>query len=519
MKKKYLILNLFQPWLPLVMVMILTMALRIYAVSNGNFPFWFDPGRDAIISREILEKRDLKIQGPNASGTHDTVYHGVLHYYLVGPLYTWFGGNPQLVAYALALISSLTILAVYGLTVDLTQDKRIGWWAAFLYAVSYDGVRAGTWISNPFIASITIPFFFWLLWRIMFAGRTKEWPWLTLTMALTTQSVIFFGLQWLVVAAVAWWQFSQLGQKFIVKWKWPNLLLGLMVYFLGISSMVLAQFKAWKDGIFTIAKLGEFAGTTSGEGLNAVLGTVILYVNKTIQSLLPTYPVASVLLVLLLIFLLKQQKKDIRVFLLAVFTSPLWLLSWHFRNMNHSLIGLEAIVTVVFAIGLNTIAKIKTGGKFLAWLLTLVFLTSQWQLLQIERIERATVYYLPQGAYFHDQLAAIDFTYQQAAGQPFSLSTITNPYGYNTLWSYLYNWYGQSKYGYLPQWYGPDQAGLFGGDLLARTASPSTIHVSIYEPPEGIPDYLVHQFTIDQNMAAGTVSATRNFGTLKVEVR
>jgi hypothetical protein len=45
----------------LVILFLLTASIRILVTKNGNFPFWFDVGRDAIISREIIEKKDLKL--------------------------------------------------------------------------------------------------------------------------------------------------------------------------------------------------------------------------------------------------------------------------------------------------------------------------------------------------------------------------------------------------------------------------------------------------------------------------
>jgi hypothetical protein len=264
--------------------------------------------------------------------------------------------------------------------------------------------------------------------------------------------------------------------------------------------------------------LGEFAGSTSGEGVSAITGTLILFINKIIQMLLPTYPVAAIILAGVLLMCVAKQNKNVKTFWLLVFTAPLWLLAWHFRNMNHSLLGLETMACVLLANWLITMAKTKISQAVAVGILILFFM-SQFSEYQLEKNRRSTVYYLPQGSFFHDQLAAIDYSYQIAAGQPFSISSITNPYGYNTLWSYLYNWYGQKKYGYQPLWFGPDQTGLFGGDLLTKTASPSAVHISIYEPAQGIPDYLIKQFSLDQNREAGTVSAAQNFGSILVETR
>src|SRR3989344_7337678 len=100
-------------------IYVLSVVIRIWSVSGGHFQFWFDVGRDAIISREILENGDLKIQGPTASGTDDSVYHGVLYYYLIGPLFTLFQGDPQWVLYAVIVLSSTAIFPVYALAKSL----------------------------------------------------------------------------------------------------------------------------------------------------------------------------------------------------------------------------------------------------------------------------------------------------------------------------------------------------------------------------------------------------------------
>jgi hypothetical protein len=114
-------------------------------------------------------------------------------------------------------------------------------------------------------------------------------------------------------------------------------------------------------------------------------------------------------------------------------------------------------------------------------------------------------------------LQLIDYVYQQAQGQPFSLSTLTTPYGFNTTWSYLFNWYGQGRYGYQPVWYGPDQAGIAAGNLLLSTDQPLPFHVAIYESPIGIDPWLRDTFATEQGKIS-SVSTQTTFGSLMVEM-
>lgn len=84
--------------------------LRLWLISDNNVLFWYDQARDAIVARQIISDRDLKTQGPSASGTDDTINHGVLNYYVIAPLYEIADGNPQFVSGALGIISMLALI-------------------------------------------------------------------------------------------------------------------------------------------------------------------------------------------------------------------------------------------------------------------------------------------------------------------------------------------------------------------------------------------------------------------------
>ncbi len=508
----------------IIALYLLTVTLRLLAIHNGNFPYWFDSGRDARVSRDILEKGDLKIQGPNASGTKDTVYHGVLYYYIIGPLYTWTGGDPQSVLNVLAFLSSLTVVIVVMLGTHLTQSRAIGLVSGVLYATSYDAIRSGTWFSNPIISSLTIPLFFYLIWLVFFEKRTQLFPVLTFVLALCQQALFFSVLLWGVVALAAylnyWEEVKRVGYRVASFPMTLRLLLaGFITYGIGTATMVLAQLKAWNDGIFSLGKLMEFSGGGSHDFLSILtLGEMII--TKTSQSFLPSLPVASILLALwCTTWWLKTHNKSQKQFVLLALTSPLWLLSWHFRQMYHVFIGLEIFGAILLATWLWENVRVKPFGTVFIGVISIIYLTSNFMMWRDETSRGDSLYFVPRGAYYRDQLALIDYTYQQANGQPFSISSFTNPYGYNTLWSYLYSWYGQKKYGYLPTWYGPDQTGLFGEGLLVENKQPQSLHFSIWEPGPGLPENLQADFNSSQTRLVATPSALIYFGTLRLDVR
>ncbi|MEN8253082.1 MAG: hypothetical protein ABFQ62_01755 [Patescibacteria group bacterium] len=506
------------PIIFLLILYFLAVSIRLYVVKDYNFPFWFDNGRDAMVSREILEKADLKVQGPTASGTGDAVYHGVFYYYLIGPLYSIFAGDPQSVLNTLIIFSSLAIFAVYGLSFDLTHKKSTALLAAFFYVFSFDAIRANTWFSNPIIASVSIPFLFYLLHLIFFKKNKNKYllPSLAFVLALTHQSAILFVTLWGVVA-VAFFYAAQ-NKKFLKNFSLKNIFTSLIVYLLGISSMLLAQFKAFRAGIFNLSSIGASVNSV-GNNFDIIWGTVKLIILKLSQVIFPSLPILSLILItILIIFIIKTFSKSKQIFLLLVVSSPLFLLSWRYYNMYHSFFGLEALAVIVLAIFIFNLSKFRYH-RFLQIGIITLFLFSNISALKLESEQRATLYYLPQGAYLKDQLDLIDKSYQLAEGQDFSISSVTNPYGYNSLWSYLYSWYGQEKYDYTPKFYGPKQAGLFGEDLLEEADAPSETHFSIHEPTEGIPVWLRSEFQQDQTREIGELINESKFGTMKLELR
>ena len=330
-----------------------------------------------------------------------------------------------------------------------------------------------------------------------------------LMLGLTTQSVIFFVTLWGEILLAAWYAKD-------VKISLKEWAVAVGVFLLTISSMIFAELKMIKAGLLTPSTLASFS-LTAVDGPGAVIGTLLLILRKITQSIFPTFPVAAATIFLLAIFTIwKYESKHKQFFLLVVFTGPLWVVGWLFRDMFHAWIGIEAVICMILALALEKLFTVR-AGKFLVGLFLILYVVSQMKMWQTEKAGGLTPYFLPQGAYLHDQLALIDKTYELSHGQSFSISTLTNPYGYDTEWAYLYSWYGQKKYGRIPEYFGPDQTGLFGGDLLPRVLKPEKTHFTIYEPPEGIPNYMRASFAENQSSLTGTPSGELLFGTMMLE--
>ena len=141
-------------------------------------------------------------------------------------------------------------------------------------------------------------------------------------------------------------------------------------------------------------------------------------------------------------------------------------------------------------------------------------------MLRRNTITPISIFSPQQGTNLAHQLSLIDYTYLKANKEDFTFSAFTNPNGYYITWAYLYDWYGQEKYGYKPTFVGPDQTGLFGEELLLRDdVSRAKIHFTITEPNlDTLSIKVKDPFIAEQDRLAPVVEK-KMFGSTKVEFR
>lgn len=118
-----------------------------------------------------------------------------------------------------------------------------------------------------------------------------------------------------------------------------------------------------------------------------------------------------------------------------------------------------------------------------------------------------------------DEKQVVDFVYHKAAGRPFAVNALSNPYKVNTTWSYLFEWYGLAKYHYLPVW-GGDAAMGFEGKLTIETARSKLPkdYFLIIEPQRGINPELAIKFLAEEDIFT-KVTAEDKFGRFMVQSR
>src|SRR3989344_2419636 len=442
----------------LFFIFIIAFLLRIWFIGRGGLSFAYDQARDAFVAQQILNG-DFKILGPSVSGVPG-LYHGVLYYYVIAPFYLIGQGNPLFAAYGLSLINSLGVFIIFYFTYLITRKIAPSLLTALIYAVSYEVIQYSTWLSNPSIALIFVPLFYVGLYKWLKDNSNIGVYLCGLSLGLSIQFNVSMAYHLAPLFFWLWINKNNILRKQII---------GFLISFaISIFTMILVEFKFGFKGIFgllylLLSKDEVVASTGLGDfiviffnQLGKVLSNNIFPLNAVWGGIL------GLLLMLYVIVFWDRSKKKI-------FSWQLFIISY--------------ILSKEFAA--------RTKGQ--------------------------TLFAIQPDLVLSKELGTLDYIYEKSEGKKFSINTLTSPLYINTLWSYLFNWYGQEKYGYLPYWTGRDQVGQLGNNLDGPPDDVD-LHYFIIEPKEGIPEKYIIQAQEEEDSKSKLVEEV-NFGEIIIQKR
>jgi 4-amino-4-deoxy-L-arabinose transferase-like glycosyltransferase len=438
-------------WL-LLLIFLLGLTLRIVSIYPANIIFGFDQARDFFDAKMIFVDKNIRIIGPTA-GNNPNLHHGVAYLYYILPAVVAFGGNPFWVATQNSIFNAATAIVIYFLARSMFNDKKIGLIAAVTTAVSFQFIQYAGWLSNPTVTIFTVPVFFTGLWSY---SQGKSWglPLAAAFLGLTIQFELFFI--YLIPTAIIIW--------LILRPKPPGVKLSAisaLSFLFTISTMIATEIKLGFTGIKSILFAGELVGQANRGGFVQSLISLLatrwedFYLNFWPQNKIfgLIFGIFSVSFIILETARHSNWKiKRRNLFLLVWFFSPVLMLILGSHNAPWFLIGRPAAAALTAS---YIIAKLKSKYLITAALGLIIFLNIKATKNTYGQAQ--TLLEPDQSAILSRELAAIDFTYQSANGQPFAINSVTNPLYINALWAWNYNWYGKEKYGYLPTWLGGDQ--------------------------------------------------------------
>jgi len=466
----------------LFFIFVLAFLLRVLYLPQNALSFYYDQARDAFIVKQILSG-DLKILGPPSSTPG--LFHGVLYYYILAPAY-WLGaGNPTIVAYWTAFLNSATVFIIYYFAYLLTKKRAVGLLSAFLFAISFEASQYATWLSNPTLAVWSVPLIYLGLWMWLKEKKSLGPIISAIGLGISIQAEIFLGYHIIPIAIWLWIEKKSLLKRDVIKF--------IAILFAILSSLILAEIKFGFKGFSGMASL--LSGGDIWVKGKEVGDYIILYLNQIgrtfSDSLLPSNSGYGGALGIGLIWYAlrtwKRKKGKITLtwqpFLLSYLLAHLPIVSLGGLSTPHLSVGIGVAAITLAAI------TFSISWPRRKWLVTLIFVAimfSNITTILSESKKGQAVFTIQKDMILSNQLKAIDYTYQKADGEVFSINSLTVPLWVNTTWSYLYNWYGLEKYGYLPEWQGRDQVGRLGNNL-PEASEDTRLHFFIKEPPQGLP--------------------------------
>ena len=495
--------------IPVFVIFLLGYLLRVFYLKDNALLFTYDQARDALIVQQILSG-DLKILGPPTST--GTAFHGALYYYLLAPGY-WLGrGSPVIASYWLAFIASLSVFIVYKLTTWLSKKKLAGILAALFYAVSFEATQYATWLSNPTLATVTVPLMYLSVWAWT-RENNKIWaPFITgLALGLTIQAGMF--LVYHILPLGIWIMITKIKLK---RSTITHLGAGLLF---GLSSMLIAEFKFGFKSFQGILALTSQDTISVSKSLGDFL---LLYLNQLGKVLAySSYPGnigygGVFILALTIVAFIRWNKKELswKPFLLLWLLSHVTIVSIGGSSTPHLLAGVGPAVSII--LGIFVYQWWKSGAKILAVAVFAIVLYSNINMVVKENKKGQLLFAIQRDMIINKQLAAIDYTYKASNGKMFSINALNSPLYTNIVWSYLYHWYGQQKYGYTPQFHGHNQIGQISA--LPSVTDETKLYYLIVEPMDGIPPQYL-PLTIGEEDHKSKISDRQYFGAIEVQKR
>lgn len=469
----------------LLAIFVIALIFRFYKFKESIY-FAFDQARDAYISQDIIKKGDLKFIGPPISGNLG-LFHGVLFWYLLAPLNAITTGNPIFISALFRIINAFGIFIVYAIGKRLFNSK-VGLLSALLYATSFEQTQYSIYVGNPSLAVLAILLIFYGSSLLFYPKRNTKWSPLLMFSgaAISTQLNLMYFYTIFIVLIILF-----IFKKESLKIKFKYYLIAFLSSILILSTYILVEIKYDFRSIQLATKL-----LSQGFGiLNPNESKYVLFWNKYLIMFKDNFfglfnnNILLTILVILLTFLIIIKAKNNKKYLLLL----VWIMGWvilmffggHLAYYTNA--GLSVGLLIVFA------SQIIKLNKYLSIVLICLFIFGNIKQINAQNSNSLLVSFASQTMMkLSDEYRLIDYLYQHANNRGFTIRVTGIPYKVQTIWAYLFNYYGQKKYKYLPYWENENVLG-FPGELPTPKEGTTCVRFRIVEPSRGIPQELIEE--------------------------
>jgi 4-amino-4-deoxy-L-arabinose transferase-like glycosyltransferase len=390
--------SLLSRWKTTEMTMVVIIAVAAF-LRLWNFPntleFLGDQGRDAMVVARLIQHHDAILLGPVTSTGN--MYLGPLYYYFMAP-FLWLSHlNPIGPAYAVAVLSILTVFLMYRLGKELVGERAAVIAAAGMtFSATVVTLARFSWNPNP------APLFgLLLIWGIYRALTKNPWYWTLCAICISVMMQLHYITLLTIPASGLVW----LYQVFALRKNQKKLfqliqatLVSVLIFLLFLSPLILFDFRhnfinATAFNKFLSADDSPLLHATGVEKITRILKethgrSMQLFFESTIgkNRNLNTLLVTSSLVFFVYLAFQKQKKKKTavtmddyqlahRLLLLFLSLSILGLSFYQGNVYFHYIAFLFPLVFLMFGVIIDQLWKYKVGvvlslvgiAGFMAW--------------------------------------------------------------------------------------------------------------------------------------------------------
>lgn len=473
----------------LIIIFFLAILVRFWHFKESTY-FGYDEARDAYISQSIYIDRDIKLIGPPAN--YPGLYHGPLYWYILGPVYLLSNGDPYAVSAIFRIINALGVFLIYLIAKKLFSPN-VAIISALIYAFSFEQTQYGMFVSNPSLAIFA--------WMVIFLGiatliKNKNPNGLILMFAgaaMAAQLELIFLYTFILVMILLFVIRREIRKIPKVKWLEAFTITGLL-----LSTFAVAEIKyhfQFTKSLINLFTTGYHVMQPNDSRFSLYGKMFVKLFQYNILNAPLIYLIPLIFTVICLLLYLSRKNTSLKIIVIWIFASSILLPLGGYDALYINLgIGLGVIVACGFLFN-----QILNKSRLIGSVLIILAICSNLHLINKYNPDSLIVELKPQPFMkLIDEQKIIDDLYINAKGKAFTIRVTGIPYGIQTTWAYLFNYFGKSKWGYLPYWEGSMIQG-YPGHLPTPTKGTTCVRYLIIDPVRGLPANLIEKDIQEEN--------------------
>lgn len=421
-------------------IIIASLALRIFPTFANNFYFTMDQGNDAVHVREILERGQNTLKGPETG--INGVFAGPLWYYILATGYKLFDSHPAGGLLVIILLNTI-LLGLVMLKVARSISNFWGIITGVVLGISWGFYDTSRYAFNPFLL-VSLSFLLIFLLTDFLKGKNKSF--------IFAGAIIGLGFHAEVAGSLALFLFYFLiGLWSWIKRKTPMtiLLASFVVFSLFFIPHFLSEFQS---GFGQTRSLLREVKHPQGAFSDSSVVTVSKYLAEQISR--TTFPQNKALGIILFLAVIAAavrnfiQTKEVNKFVVYFYSLVLALLAVTWVSFSSNSGWRDWQTVYIYPLLLTSVLLLLSQlKKQIALTFIAIIFLSQSALFAERYKESLKISNDP--SILANEIQAIDWVYQKGNGKGFDVysylpSAIDYPY------QYLFWWHGIKKYKYVP---------------------------------------------------------------------